>query len=111
MELDEAVLSFSVTHRDGSLERSPSLSSLPNLLRELEEYPEDLEHGSVAVTHESEWSLSVSRDRSVSWENLESGEPRHQRGLSDAKILDLWTQLALGNLAGIETEPWKPGYR
>lgn len=82
---------------------------LPSLLDELQ--TADAEHGDVALTHESEWCISVSRSGYVTFENLEQGEPRHMRGVSRDKILDLWARLARGDIESLETEAWIPGYR
>jgi len=88
-----------------------SVSEFPALLRELDDRPEDTEHGCVAVTHESEWSISVSRGGYVIFEHLENGGERHMCGVSDVKIIELWTWLSEGDIDSIEREPWKPGYR
>jgi hypothetical protein len=93
------------------MERDPPLSSLPGLLQELEERLEDTEHGSVAVSHESEWCMSVSRGGYVIFEHLEDGGERHMRDVSDERIIDLWSRLAQGDIASIESEPWIPGYK
>ena len=37
------------------------MSTMPNLLGELSEYPDDVEHGGVAVSHESGAALEVGR--------------------------------------------------
>lgn len=103
-------MGFFVTHRYGAEESNPLLSSLPQLLRELDDRIEDTEHGSVSVTHESEWCISVSRGGYVTIENLESGDPRHMRDVSDSMILELWSRLANGDIVGIQSEAWKPGY-
>ena len=104
-------MAFHVTHRYGAMDSDPPLSFLPALLRELDDRPEDTEHGSVAVTHESEWCMSVSRGDYVIFGHLESGGERHMRAVPDAKIIDLWSQLARGDIASIESEPWTPGDR
>jgi putative hemolysin len=103
-------MAFHVTHRYGAMESNPPLSSLPSLLRELDDRSQDTEHGSVAVSHESEWCISVSRGGYVTFEHLEDGGERHMRGVPDAKIIDLWSRLARGDIASIESEPWRPGY-
>ena len=41
------------------------MSTMPNLLGELSEYPDDVEHGSVAVSHESGAALEVGRSGHV----------------------------------------------
>lgn len=103
-------MAFHITHRYGEMESDPPISSLPALLRELDDRPEDTEHGSVAVSHESEWCMSVSRGGYVIFEHLEDGGERHMRDVPDAKIIDLWLRLARGDIASIEAEPWRPGY-
>ena len=103
-------MSFHVTHRYGATESDPPLSSLSSLLRELDDRPEDTEHGEVAVTHESEWCLSVSRGGYVVFEHLENGGARHMRAVPAEKIIDLWLRLARGDIASIEAESWRVGY-
>ena len=102
-------MAFTITHTHGAMDRNPALTVLPGLLAELE--TADAEHGDVALTHESEWCISVSRSGHVTFEHLESGSPRHMRDLSRERILDLWARLARGDIASIESEPWLPGYR
>ena len=92
------------------MDSDPPLSSLPSLLRELDDRREDTEHGSVAVSHESEWCMSVSRGGYVIFEHLEDGGERHMRDVPDVKIIDLWSRLARGDIASIEAEPWRSGY-
>lgn len=87
------------------------MSDFPALRRELDERPEDTEHCSVSVTHETEWCISVSRGGYVIFEHLEDGEERHMRGVPDATILQLRTQLSEGNIAAIEQQPWAPRYQ
>lgn len=93
------------------MDSNPQLSSLPSLLAELDDRPEDTEHGSVAVSHESEWCLAASRAGYIIFEHLENGGERHMRDVPPAKIIELWTKLARGDIASIESEPWRPGYR
>ena len=102
-------MSFHVTHRFGDMEEVPR-SAFPGLLRELDAYPEDEEHPSVALTHESEWCLGAYRGGYVVYENLEAGEPRHMTDVPPEKIIALWQLLADGDLGALESEPWKPGY-
>ncbi len=102
-------MSFHVTHRTGAMEPA-AVSSFPSILSELETDRSDSEHGSVSVTHDSEWCLSVQKDGYVVFENIEEGEPRHMRGVSREKVLSLWQLLAEGHLDAIESEPWHRGY-
>jgi hypothetical protein len=104
-------MAFHVIHRYGAMDSDPPLSTFPALLHELDERPEDTEHDSVVVSHESEWCLSVSRGGFVTFENLETGGERHMRDVPVSKIIDLWSRLAVGDIASIESEPWRLGYR
>jgi hypothetical protein len=52
-----------------------------------------------------------SRGGSVVLEHLEDGGERHMRGTGEQKIIQLWSLLAVGDLATILEEPWKPGYQ
>lgn len=70
----------------------------------------DIEHPSVAVTHESEWCLGAYPGGLLVWENLEEGEPRHMNSVPRDRILALWLKLAEGRLDEIESELWLPGY-
>ncbi|MDE1716389.1 hypothetical protein PWG14_28375 [Chromobacterium amazonense] len=103
-------MSFTVTHRYGCMDRDPPISDLPRLLDELLDRPEDVEHGAVAVTHESEWSISVARGGYVLFEHLENGGERHMLEVQDEDILRMWQLLAAGEIAELELFPWKPGY-
>jgi len=104
-------MAFNITHRYGSMDSQQSLSVFPTLLRELDDCPEDIEHGSVAVSHESEWCISVSRAGYVIFEHLEDGGERHMRNVPEAKIIELWTRLSEGDIETIEREPWILGYQ
>lgn len=104
-------MSFIVTHRYGSEERVTDLAVFSALLSELDDRPDDTEHGSVAVTHESEWCISVSRGGYAILEHLEDGGECHMRDLSDQSIFELWNLLAVGNIEALREKPWKPGYQ
>jgi thiol-disulfide isomerase/thioredoxin len=104
-------VSFIVYHRWGECESDPPCSSFAPLLDELEERPEDLEHGSVSVVHESEWALGIMRGGYVAFE-LATGEgpSRHLVDVPRAKVIELMTSLSRGDIASLEAEPWLPGY-
>jgi hypothetical protein len=70
------------------MEKAPH-SAFPDLLRELEADPEDNEHASVSVTHDSEWCLSAYKGGYVVFEHLEEGEPRHMTDVPPDKVLAL----------------------
>ncbi len=103
-------MAFHITHRYGEMESPVSIDVFPSLLAELDDRSEDTEHCSVAVTHDSEWCIEASMDGYVTFESLESGEPRHMKGLPPEAIIDLWTRLAKGDIDSLANEPWKPGY-
>ena len=52
-------MSFFVSHRMGGDDRDPPFAALNELLDEVEEDPDDIEHFSIAVVHESDWWLGV----------------------------------------------------
>lgn len=104
-------MSFFVYHRTGSCETDPPYSIFPALLDELEERPDDEEHTSISVIHESEWGLGCYRDGYATYEHVEGGgEPRHMRGLSRKKLITLMESLAKGDLVALENEAWQAGY-
>ena len=103
-------MSYSITHRYGSMDSEPPLSVLPALLAELKGRRDDTEHGSVALTHESEWCISVARGGHVIFENLEDGRAGHLTGIPDAQVLEMWADLAAGRIAKLQELPWKPSY-
>jgi hypothetical protein len=86
----------------------PSVERMREVLAELD--AEDEEHGSVSLTHESEWCLGAYPGGLLVWENLEGDEPRHMNNVSRERMLELWIKLSRGELADIEREPWRPGY-
>jgi hypothetical protein len=45
------------------------------------------------------------------WENIEAenSNPRHMTGVTREKVFGLWLQLARGDIAAVEAEPWLPG--
>jgi hypothetical protein len=104
-------MSFFVYHLHGNCERDPALSSFPALLDELDTRLEDEEHTSVSVIHESEWCVGIYRGGYVVFENVETDDtPRHMTDVPRGKVIQLMEAIALGDLANLELEPWKPGY-
>lgn len=103
-------MSFIITHRYGAMDADPPLEQLPLLLAELGSRPDDTEHGSVALTHESDWSLSVARGGYVILEHLENGGERHMHGVSSEEILRMWALLAAGHIDELTSMAWRPGY-
>ena len=103
-------MTFHITHRLGNMDGPQRIPDFRDFLLELGEDPEDEEHISVAVTHESEWCLSAFRGGYVIFEHIENGGERHMQGVSNDRIIQLWTCLANGDIHIIEQAPWCPGY-
>jgi hypothetical protein len=103
-------MTYHVTHRYGAMETELGFEAFPKLLAELDARELDAVHAEVSLTHESEWCIAASASGTVTFENLESGEPRHIPQMSASKIIELWRSLAVGDLEAIEREAWQPGY-
>jgi hypothetical protein len=102
-------MAFSVTHLDGSMDQPGNAAGLRALLDEL--LGATAEHGDVAVSHESGWTLTVLARGRVIWEDVEEGgEPAHLDGLSDDATLELMELLAAGDVDAVGSRPWSPGY-
>lgn len=88
------------------------VASFRDLLLELEEDPEDREHTSVSVIHESDWYIGVYREGFVILEHLEDLdlEPRHLADQTEETILALLTSISQGDLASVEQYRWRPEY-
>lgn len=100
---------FGVNHMDGSGEDNPPLESLPALYDELTS--SGIFDGSVAVINDdSGWCLSAHRDGRLVFEHLEQGGERHMIPVSKSRVLELWRQLVAGDIDGLLSEPWIPGY-
>ena len=102
-------MTFSVTHLDGSMERPDDVSVFRLLLDELS--GATAEHGDIAVSHESGWTLTVLASGRVLWENVEEGdEPAHLDGLSRDETVGLMELAAGGDVDGVALQPWLRGY-
>lgn len=102
-------MSFHITHRLGNMEEVPR-SAFSALLQEVDAAPDDEEHTSVSVTHDTEWCLAAYRNGYVVFENLEQDTPRHMTNVPSDQIIALWHLLADGDLDALEKESWLPGY-
>jgi hypothetical protein len=101
-------LAFHISHLTGATDAAPPLESLETLYDELD--AADSEHTDVSVEHESAWSLAAYRGGLLVWENVEDGDPRHMRNVARDDVIRLWRLLAIGDIAAIDTEPWRDGY-
>jgi hypothetical protein len=106
-------MGFFARHRYGSNDGNPALSTLDDLLSEVDEDPSDTEHVGVGVVHDSEWAVEVYSGWTVTFENVEdrNGAPRHiDAGTDREYVLRLMRAAAEGDLELRERQPWKPGY-
>ena len=106
-------MSFFISHRWGGDDRDPPLGVIPALLAELDDHADDVEHGSVSVTHESEWAISVTVNGFVYFENVEElghGPFHLPEGRGSVDVVALLEALALGRLDEVRRAPWQPGY-
>jgi len=100
---------FGVIHTDGSSAENPPIQSLDALYDEL--LSADREHGDVSVVHDdSGWSMSAHRDGRVVFEHLGKAGERHMISVPKERAIQLWIRLVAGDIDGLLTEPWKPGY-
>jgi hypothetical protein len=91
------------------MESNPDFEQLSVLLDELE--GEDPEHNSVAVSHESGWTISAFPSGRMVLENVEElSDPRHRFERSRAAILRMFREIAEGHLETVEAEGWGAGY-
>ena len=63
----------------------------------------------MSVTNDAEWCIAVNLSGTVTFENLQTGDPRHMRQVPGGKSLEWWGALAEGDVATIEQEPWVAG--
>ncbi|MDQ5824013.1 MAG: hypothetical protein M3441_07345 [Chloroflexota bacterium] len=102
-------MSFFICHVYGDNERDPPLDSLEHLYAEKDVGDDD--HFGVSVIHETEWCLTLLSSNTLIWENLEAGDnPQHMKNVPKDKVLDLWSNLARGDITTVDAEPWLEGY-
>ena len=87
------------------------MESLSGLYDEL--LSADREHGDVSVIHDdSGWCMSAHRDGRLVFGNLKDRgrSDRHMIPVPKERVLELWKRLIAGDINGLLSEPWKPGY-
>ena len=104
-------MSYAFAHRDGWEEEDPPLSQLHDLLNELSEHEDDIEHGSVAVLYENS-ALEVYRTGEVLFTpDLEADVVEQLRlapGTIDREtLLNAMNDLAKGRLDDVRALPWQ----
>jgi hypothetical protein len=105
---EEQDMAYHVTTLQGSDEANVSPERMAAVLASLDQA--DDEHPDVSLAHETDWSMAVFPSGLVVFENLETGPPMHMRGVSRARALELWQQLARGEVEALRALPWEPGY-
>jgi hypothetical protein len=102
-------MTFFVETRWGGSEGSPSEERMRAILQELD-VPDD-EHPDTWLTHESGWTLIADQSGRIVLENVDesSAPPCHMLDVPRARMLELWLQLAAGNIGEIKRAPWRPG--
>jgi hypothetical protein len=104
-----ANMTYCTTDRWGAMQTNSPIEHLRALLRSLD--VDDDEHPDVALKHETEWCLSAFPSGLLVWENVEGDSgPRHMKCVPRERVLRLWLELAQGDIAAVEAEPWLPGY-
>lgn len=103
-------MKFSVTDRWGGTDDGPTVERMKEILAQLAE--DDLEHPDAWLSMEDGWTLSADQEGLVVWHNVERGvaEPRHMRGVTRERMLELWLLVAQGRTNEIDALPWQPGY-
>lgn len=102
---------FTIRHTFDSWEEDPPIETLSDLYDELASAEQ--EHGDVSVTHEdSGWCMSAHRGGLLVFCNLgdESLEGRHMVRVPKAQVIEHWKRLISGDIDGLLSEPWRPGY-
>lgn len=101
---------YGVIHMDGSADDDPPVESLSDLYNEL--FSSGIVDGNVSVINDdSGWGMSAHRDGRLVFEQLGGrGAPRHMIPVPKERVLELWRRLIDGDVDGLLSEPWKPGY-
>jgi hypothetical protein len=89
------------------MERDAPLAALDALVDELA--TTDPEHGDVAVSDESGWTLTAFGDGRLLWENVEEtdGEERLLFGVPREEVVRLFRLVASGELESVDRLPWR----
>ena len=101
-------MAYFLTTLPGAEESNASPDQMAAALASLDHA--DDEHPDVSLTHETEWSMAVFPSGLVVFENLETGDPMHMRGVNRARALEMWKQLARGEIEALQALHWEPGY-
>ncbi|MCJ8312064.1 MAG: hypothetical protein HRU38_03870 [Saccharospirillaceae bacterium] len=102
-------MKYMIIHMNGKHKVNYPLDQLAKVLSELDK-AEDIE-SCVALTHDSEWCLSMHPEGYMLWENNlgELDECWFMEDVSAEKAIELWTLLAKGEIDVLKEEPWVAG--
>lgn len=98
-----------VVHQSGETEIDYPLENLTTLLNELNGIEDEM--AQVALTHQSDWCLSINPQGLLMWENniLPLEYCWYMEGVSQEKVVALWHLLAQGEIDKIKQENWIEG--
>jgi hypothetical protein len=99
---------YSVTTVNGAMEADYPVTRFSELLDELSNA--DGEHPDIAIQHESEWSISITKAGFVILEHMEAGNPMHMGPLDRTSTLELMVAIAEGRIGNVRSKSWMPGY-
>ena len=101
---------YHTTDIDGISLLNPDADALRALLASLDEpAAREADHPDVALIHDpSGWSISVFPSGTVTLENLEAedGSPLYMNAVSRQEALQLWLELAQGEIECVRDRPW-----
>ena len=101
---------YHTTDIDGVSLLNPDADALRELLAQLDDpAAEDAEHPDVALIHDpSGWSISAFPGGTVILENLEDEDeaPLYMNAVSRRDALQLWLELARGEIERVRKRPW-----
>ena len=103
-------MTYCISHLDGSSEDDAPTSSFESLYDELS--GADGEHIDVAVIDDDTgWCIAAYSSGLVIFQSLANGTGFHMRDVDKSQVLQMWMQLAHGDLDGVRKLPWKNGFK
>ena len=101
---------YHTTDADGITEINPCETRMQALIDELDDLDLDaVDHPDVSLIHDANgWMITLYPKGIASLENFEDADeaPKHMKGVTRKKALELWQQLAAGDIDSIKAHPW-----
>jgi hypothetical protein len=101
---------YHTTDANGITEINPCEARMSELIDEFDDLDLDaVEHPDLSLIHDtSGWIITLYPKGIASLENLADSDegPRHMRGVNRKKALQLWQQLAAGDIDTVRSQPW-----